>query len=112
MLAIFGSSSLSTKNLISSLTNKYKIPYITWSPFGKYKLETPKSKIKYNIEESISLEESLSNQLFMRPDFVPALIKLIEFYKWSPIYYIYNYEQGNLQWFYLLSVQVDFELII
>jgi hypothetical protein len=34
------------------------------------------------------------SQLFMRPNIIPVLIELIKHYKFSTIYYIYNYESG------------------
>jgi hypothetical protein len=34
------------------------------------------------------------SQLYMRPNIIPVLIELIKHYKFSTIYYIYNYESG------------------
>lgn len=33
-------------------------------------------------------------QIYIRPDLTPAIISIIEFFEWSRIYYIYNYQQA------------------
>lgn len=33
-------------------------------------------------------------QLYLRVDFIPAVIELIRFYEWKTVYYIYNYDEA------------------
>ncbi len=81
-LVIFGDASyISSVHLLKSLTNRHSVPFVSWSNYG--------SRPRFNFDSR------LSNHLFLRPDLSKLLIKLIEFYKWSHIIYIYNHDQGD-----------------
>ncbi len=60
------------------------MPYISWSNYGNKEL--------FNKDKDQYLR--IPYAIFLKPDITPALISLIEYYKWSRIYYIYNYDQG------------------
>lgn len=88
-IAIFGSSTLSSLELVKSITNKYNIPYFTWSNFG------------------LKNDKEGQSQLYLRPQILPALTELINYYKISTnIYYIYNHDQGNYNLNELLKYQM------
>ena len=77
-LAVFGSFISTSWNLVKSISEKFKKPFITWADHEK--------------------EANINNrqQLYMRPLIVPALLKFIKHCKiTSDFYYIYNDEQGD-----------------
>lgn len=83
ILAVFGPMNQLVSNTLLTFTNFYNLPYLTWSnePLNMLKSQTSRY------------------QIFMQPDIGPALVSLIKHSQWDSIYYIYNYEEGNLKRF-------------
>jgi len=75
--------------LLTNTTNNYKDIIMNvvnkQSEFIKDNNRTNELNVTSNFTHS---------QLYMRPNIIPVLIELIKHYKFSTIYYIYNYESG------------------
>ncbi len=110
--------------IISEFARNYRIPFFTWSQLNESGLEKKKIKrtkkdnkyqkiIFFESSQSDAYEEeqenirltflSRDNKVYnsevifnLKPDLSSALYKLVDYYKWSRIYYIYNHEKGNL----------------
>ena len=74
---MFGSLSQPSLNSLEALTNKYNLPFVTWSSPSSNKILNDENKF----------------QIYLSPDLYKLLNALINHYKWnSSIFYIYNYE--------------------
>ncbi len=81
VIAIVGPSDYPSTSLIENLTNKYQIPFLSYSNDGinKYLKQINNNKQK---------------NFYLVPDIKNAFIELLKLNKWSQFYYVYNHEKG------------------
>lgn len=68
---------------IQSYTNTFKVPFVTFS-------------MAQNTSSNTSF------QIYMRPIYVNALVAVISHYGWDKVYYIYDSDEGNDKFSYLI----------
>ncbi|XP_050415805.1 glutamate receptor isoform X1 [Patella vulgata] len=78
VLAIFGVSNASSLATIQSYSNTFKVPFITISM----------------AQNTSSID---SYQIYMRPLYINAIIKVIEHFEWMKVSYIYDSDEGLIR---------------
>lgn len=102
VLAIFGPTSWSSINTLTSVTNSYNIPYLSLSHMDRASMFKQHQKRNARAEQMIKVEDyskfrrndELASQIYLRPDLSQAVIELVKHYGWSTVYYVYNYDEG------------------
>ncbi|ESO90630.1 hypothetical protein LOTGIDRAFT_122838, partial [Lottia gigantea] len=78
VLAIFGVSNASSLATIQSYSNTFKVPFITIS-----------------MAQNTSSKDSY--QIYMRPLYIHAIIKVLEHFDWRKVSYIYDSDEGLIR---------------